>query len=319
MTAMISGRRLSAYLAVAGGCAVLALAVWKITGTGDTGAMPAGKPAVEKSAAPAPGPDPLDPVLKVLGHGGTPLELENAIGVLDTMRRVRTRLTAGQHAALLAALERGTPARMSNGSWAHIFNSACNVLAKTQAVPDKGLLDLLERVALRDPRLVMRLYALQHIGCRYDAAGPDDRQRLRELVRGMLTDPASKTAGTALVLWRSWEKSAGPGDVSSLESGRAIVADAGRPVDVRVTALHAIGDDPGVLELARAIGPDRTQPLLLRKAALNLIGRHGTEPDLTLLRLCGRESPRLAQAGDPAARVLKDRLAGIQQPVLQPY
>lgn len=316
MIVMPSGRRLLAGLAVAGVCAVLALAVWRITGTGNTGAMPA-KPAAGKSAAPRPGP--LDPVLAVLGHGGTPLELENAIGVLDTMKRVRTELTDGQRAALLAALERGTPARMSDGSWSHIFNSACNVLAKAQAAPDKGLLDLLERVALHDPRLVMRLYALQHIGVRYEAAGPADRQRLRALVQGILTDPASETAGTALVLWRSWEESAGPGDMSLLESGRAIVADAGRPVDVRVSALHAIGDDPAVLELARAIAPDGTHPLLLRKAALNLIGRHGTEQDLTVLRLCGQESSRLAQAGEPAARVLKDRLAGIPQPVLYPY
>ena len=317
MTSMPSGRRLLSCLAVAGGCAVLALAVWKITGAGNTGALPANQAG--KSAAHKPGPDPLDPVLAVLAHGGTPLELENAIGVLDTMTRVGTGLTAGQRTALLAALEHGTPARMSDGSWSHIFNSACNVLAKAQTVPDKGLLDLLERVALHDPRLVMRLYALQHIGRRYDTAGPADRQRLRALVHGMMTDPASKTAGTALVLWRSWEKSAGPGDVSSLDLSRAIAADAGRPVDVRVTALHAIGDDPGVLELARVIAPDRTQPLLLRKAALNLIGRHGTEQDLTVLRLCGRESPRLSQAGEPAARVLKDRLAGIPQPVLHPY
>jgi len=319
VTIMPFRRFFPACLAVAGGCAVLALAVWKITGKGNTGAPPAGKLAAEKSAAPRPGPDPLDPVLNVLGHGGTPLELENAIGVLDTMTRVGTGLTARQRAALLAALERGTPSKMSDGSWSHIFNSACNVLAKAQATPDKGLLDLLERVALHDPRLVMRLYALQHIGCRYAAASPADRQRLRALVHGMLSDPTAKTAGTALVLWRSWEKSAGPGDISSLDLSRAIVADAGRPVDVRVTALHAIGDDPVVLELARAIAPDRTQPLLLRKAALNLIGRHGQEQDLTVLRLCGRESPRLAQAGDPAARVLKDRLAGIPQPVLHPY
>ena len=98
-----------------------------------------------------------------------------------------------------------------------------------------------------------------------------------------------------------------------------MAVDPARPVDVRIAALHAIGEDPGVLDLARTIAPDHSQPLLLRKAALNLIGRHGTSQDLTVLRLCSRESPRLSQAGEPAARALQDRLAGISPPVLHPY
>ena len=315
---MIASRRFLVGLAVAGGGVVLALVAWKISGTDNRGTMHA-NPGAGRFAAVKPVADPLDPVLAVLAHGGTPLELENAIGVLDTMTRVGTGLTAVQRTALLVAMERGTPAKMADGSWSHIFNSACNVLAVAQAAPNDAFLRLLERVAVDDPRLVMRLYALQHIGCNYATASPDDQQRLRALVQRLLADPASKTAGTALVLWRSWEKSAGPGVIPSLELSRAIVTDAGRPVDVRVTALHAIGDEPAVLELARAIAPDRSQPLLLRKAALNLIGRHGTEQDLTVLRLCSRENPRLSQAGEPAARVLQDRLAGIPQPVLQPY
>jgi hypothetical protein len=281
--------------------------------------MPAVKLATETSATLKPVGDGLNQVLKVLGHGGTSLELEQAIGFLDKITRLRKGLADHQRAVLLAALERGSPAKMAEGPWSHIFNSACNALATAQPVTDEALLSLLERVALDDPRLVMRLYALQHIGARYDAASPASQQRLRDLVQRLLAAPSSKTAGTALVLWRRWEKSAGPGDISTLDLGRAIAADAGRPVDVRVTALHAIGDDPRVLDLARTIATDRTQPLLLRKVALNLIGRHGGEGDLTVLRLCSGESPRLAQAGDPAARSLKDRLAGIPQPVLKPY
>jgi hypothetical protein len=297
---------------------VLALVAWKISATDNRGTMPV-NPTAGNFAAVKPVADPLDPVLAVIAHGGTPLELENAIGVLDTMTRVGAGLTAGPRTALLAALEDGAPAAMADGSWSHVFNSACNVLAVAQATPDDAFLRLLERVAVDDPRLVMRLYALQHLGCNYAAASPADQQRLRALVQRLLADPASKTAGTALVLWRSWEKTAGPGKIPSLDLSRAMVTDAGRPVDVRVTALHAIGDELAVLELARAIAPDRSQPLLLRKAALNLIGRHGTEPDLTVLRLCSRENPRLAQAGEPAARVLQDRLAGIPQSVRLHY
>jgi hypothetical protein len=316
---VISKHRVIAGLSVVGACVAIGFVIWKITEARRLPHPVGGNPAAHKVAVGKPVGVGLDQVLKVLGHGGTPLELEDAIGFLDTVARHGKGLAEHQRAALLAALERGTPTRMADGSWSHIFNSACNALATAQPVTDERLLSLLERVAVDDPRLVMRLYALQHIDSRYDASSPASRQRLRDLVQRLLADPTSKTAGTALVLWRRWEKTAGPGTLSSLELSRAIAADAKRPVDVRVTALHAIGDDPRVLDLARTIAPDRSQPLLLRKAALNLIGRHGEEQDLAVLQLCGRESPRLAQAGDPAARSLKDRLAGHIPPVLQPY
>ena len=316
---MIEKWRLFVGLGFACCCLALAVVAWKLTVPTDRSAPVPTQPVAREGAAAKPGPDEFGGVLAVLAHGGTALELGDAIGFLDTVTRIGKGLAEPQRRALLAALERGTPARMMDGSWSHIFNSACNVLAVAQAVPDDAFLRLLERVAVDDPRAVMRLYALQHIGCNFAAAVPADQQRLRALVRRLLDDPASKTAGTALVLWRSWEKAAGPGTLSSLALSRAIAADAGRPVDVRVSALHAIGGDPAVLDLARSIAPDRSQPLLLRKAALNLIGRHGTEQDLTVLSQCSRENPRLSQAGEPAARVLKDRLAGIPQPVLRPY
>jgi hypothetical protein len=258
-------------------------------------------------------------VLKVIAQGGTALELGTAISTLDTLTRTGKGLTDKRQAELLAALERGMPEGMPNGSWSHLFNSACNALATARAVADEGLLGLLERTALDDERLVMRLFALQHLSFNYDAAPAASQQRMRTLVQRLLADPSSDTAGTALVVWRRWEKSAAPGDISFLELSRGIAADSGRPVDVRVTALHAIGDDPGVLELARTLAPDRKQPAILRKAALNLIGRHGGAGDLAILRQCTRENPRLAQAGAPAARALESRLAGIQKPNLRPY
>jgi len=302
-------------LSVGTGVAALVVAGWKMAMSpsepaGSAKPLARATPAVRQSAA------GVDQMLAVLARGGTTLEREEAIGFLDTIARGRTGLPKDQRAALLAALERGTPAGMAEGSWFHLFNSACNALAVAQAAGDETLLGLLERVALTDSRLVMRLYALQHIGRHYAAACAATRQRLRSLVQRL---PSSQAAGAALVLWRSWESAAGPGDMSSLDLSRAIAADAGRPVDVRVTALHAIGDDPAVLDLARSIAQDRIQPVILRKAALNLIGRHGGPQDLTVLNLCSRESQRLAQAGEPAARALKDRLAGIPQPVLHPY
>jgi len=297
----------------------LAFLAWRLTGPVNHSAPVPANPAAGDFVTAIPAHNEFGRVLVVFSRGGTALELEDAIGVLDAVTRVGKGLADAQRQTLLAALEHGAPAGMAEGSWFHIFNSACNALAVAQPAGDETLLGLLERVALTDKRLVMRLYALQHIGSHYSSASPASRKRLRSLVQHLLADPSSKTAGTALVLWRRWEKTAGPGEMSSLDLSRAIAADAGRPVDVRVAALHAIGDDPGVLDMARAIAPDRTQPAILRKAALNLIGRHGEERDLDVLRECSRESSRLAQAGEPAARSLKDRLAGIQEPALLPY
>lgn len=238
---MIQKWRFLAGLLVVGCCIVIALAAWKLsTSERRSAAMPAVAATPGGSVAKG-GPDELDPVLVVLSRGGTTREIEVAIGILDTMVRTRKGLTEQQRSSILTALERGTPAGMAEGSWFHIFNSACNGLAAAQAVPDEALLGLLERTALHDPRLVMRLYALQHLACRYDAAGPASQQRMRSLVQGLVSDSSSQTAGTALVLWRRWERIAGPGAPSSLEMSRAIAADGGRPVDVRVTALQAIG------------------------------------------------------------------------------
>lgn len=316
---MTGKRRARLCLAIGTGVVALALAAWRIALPGGPPATPAAQPLARAAPAVKPAGDGFDQVLEVLARGGTTLERERAICFLDTISRVGKGLAEGQRAALIAALEHGTPAGMAEGSWFHLFNSACNALAVAQPAGDETLLGLLEHVALADPRLIMRLYALQHIGRHYAAASPTTRQRLRTLVRRLLDDPSSQTAGTALVLWSGWEKTAGPGDMSFLDLSRSIATDAGRPVDVRVTALHAIGGDPGVLDVARAIAPDRRQPAILRKAALNLIGRHGEERDLDLLRLCSRESSRLAQAGEPAAHALESRLAGIHSPVLRPY
>lgn len=315
---MIPNRRLLIGCAVVIGSATLAWLAWKLPNhasqTSTETAKPALNPAASKGAR-----DEFDRMLMVLTSGGNVLEIENAIGFLDTVTRNGKGLKSTQRAELIAALQRGKPAAMLDGSWSHLFNCACNALATGQPAPDEVLLGLLERVAVNDASLVLRLFALQHIGRHFSTASQATQQRLRSLVRQLMNDPSSQTAGTALTLWREWEKSAGPTDLSSFDLSHGIAADHGRPVDVRVAALHAIGDDSRVLGLARTIAVDRSQPVILRKVALNLIGRHGDQEDLAALRQCSKESPRLAQAGEPAARSLENRLAGITSPVLRPY
>jgi hypothetical protein len=305
-------------------CAVVALVIQRAgkssTGDGSTRAVSSVDNATAKPGPARPAPlAGWDRLIEVMAHGGAPAEVSEATGFLDELMRSHVSLEAGRREELLAALERGSPSGMGEGDWSHLFNNACNLLAVGQTAADERVLVLLERTAAEDSRLVMRLYALQHLGESYEHAGDDAKKRLRELVRKMLTQPDAPTAGTALVLWRKWEGSVeGEGD-SSNDISRAIVTDTTRPVDVRVSALHAIGDDPKVLDLARGIAPDRSQPVVLRKAAISLIGRHGQEKDLPVLRECGRESPRLSQAGVPAIRMLEDRIAGKPEPVPTSY
>ena len=306
-------RSLVSALIVTGGAAVLAGVWWLVRPP-----APPVAPVVAVTARPA-ASDPFSQTLAVLTSGGDPAAVGAAVEFLDTTARLGKALDDERQAALLAALNRNTPKGMGEGEWAHLFNSACNALAAGSTVPDKALVALLERTAADDPRLVMRLYALQHLGLRYAACESPEQERIRTLVRGILADPQSPVAGTALVLCRLWETPDQPGQIPSLETARALAADPSRPVDVRVTALHAAGDDPGVLPLARTLAADSTQPVILRKSALYLIGRHGTTEDLALLRRCGGESSRLAQAGEPAARSLEDRLAGRPRPVFMPY
>ena len=284
-------------------------------------AVPEVAALVPPATAPAPAAaEPYAQTMAVLTRGGSAGEEAAAIEFLDTVTRFDQALSEPRRAAMLAALDHGSPPGMTTGSWAQLFHSACNALAAGGTAPAPEFIALLEHLATHDSRQVIRLYALQHLGNRYAACDAATRERLRALVSGMLAErPVSPVAGTALVLARSWETSGPPAAVAGCETARMLAADATLPVDVRVTALHTAGEDAAVLETARALAADLAQPVILRKAALCLIGRHGTAEDFPLLRRCSAASPRLAQASDPAARALKARLDGRPQPQLQPY
>lgn len=259
--------------------------------------------------------------MAVLTHSATSGETAAAIETLDTISRLGAPLPAERRTALTAALERGSPSGMAPGSWAHLFNCGCNALSAGQPDPDPQLIGLLEGLAVGDSRQVIRLYALQHLGMLYAACDADTQERIRTLVSGILEErPVSPVAGTALVLARLWEKADNPAaGASALSSALLISVDAALPVDVRVSALHTAGENAAVLETSRSIAADPIQPAILRKSALHLIGRYGSAADLPLLHRCSRESPRMAQAGSPAADAIQARLEGNSQPILRPY
>jgi hypothetical protein len=316
----VRGRVIFGFAALSG-VAMVGILAWEM---GDRGTSAVTKPTrsvpeVGGMGKKLPPPVGFDRVLEVFAQGGTSLKFGEAVELLDSMTRSGKALEGSSREELLAAMEHGTPEGMGEGEWSHLFNNACNVMAVGQSTADEKLIALLERIASDDPRLVMKLYALQHLGVSYDRASETSQQRLRLLVRQMLAEPDSQTAGTALVLLRKWEGST-EGDAAATKNLRwTMVTDITRPIDVRVSALHTIADDPGVIELARRIASDPAQPIILRKVAINLIGQHGEASDLPVLRQYGQESPRLAQAGTPAVRMLEERLGGKVQPALVPY
>ena len=295
------------FLAV-GSCAAIGILGWLAMRPSPSGFLEL--PPAE--AGPVPGHRDLPLVLSVLGKGGTHGQIEAAIEWLDNAARDGEPPGGADREALLAAFPLPAPAGLPDTARAHIFNSACNALG---GAPDEALLLLLERIATGDPSHVMRLYALQHLGTRYEAAPPAWRERLRSLVRGLESGPA---AGTALVLGRQWDP-ASRDDPAAVRQALGMAADPARPVDVRVTALHAAGGDASCLPAARSIAADASQPVILRKAAISLIGRHGGPEDIGLLGRCSSESGRLAQAGEPAARALRGRLAGPPAPAPAPF
>ena len=159
---MIPNRRLLIGCAVVVGSATLAWLAWKLPShspqTPTVTAKPTLNPTDSKAAR-----DEFDRMLMVLTGGGTALEIENAIGFLDTVTRNGKGLKSTQRAVLIAALQRGKPAAILDGSWSHLFNCACNALATGQPAADEALLGLLERVAVNDSSLVLRLFVTRGI------------------------------------------------------------------------------------------------------------------------------------------------------------
>ena len=265
--------------------------------------------------------DPFERVIAVLADGASAQEIEAAVDFLDTTTRLGVPLTAQRQSTLITALQQGTPPGMTTGSWAHLFNSACNALATGGSPSNAGLVALLEHYAVQGAHHEIRLYAMQHLGMCYTECDVATRHRLRKWVSGILAErPVSPVAGMALVLATQWDAGRAAADSASLlESARLVAADPTVPVDVRVSALHTAGENASVLATARVLAADTSQPVILRKSAIYLIGRHGLAADLPLLERCVSEGFRLAQAGEPARKTLQARLNGEASPIFRPY
>lgn len=197
-----------------------------------------------------------------------------------------------------------------------LFNSAFNVMHL--GADQESFSRLLHKLALHDPVRTMRLYALQHIGLQRAGGrltGPlaeEIHTSLNEFTFGSNGD----VAGSAVTLLAEWN---GPNSAAPevLDKAANIAADTDRPVDVRLSALHAAGSR--ALPLAREMAMDITAPVILRKSAISCIGRYGDAGDFAHLENLSGENIRLAQAAEPALRRIRDRLANPEPPALIPF
>lgn len=263
-------------------------------------------------------PEPSHEVLRhVCDTGGNERTRQLAIVWLDEQARLGQPPPADQETTLLAMLrDNGHPAW--DGEYRlWLFNSAFNVLQHSRDTT--ALAGILHDLATRDPDRTMRLYALQHIGSMRDNARLTGAlaDEILATLRQLAAAPDSEVAGTAVVLLASWHGADSPADSGVPGQAVAIAVDPGRPVDVRVSALHAAGAH--ALEDARRLAVDVSQPVILRKAAIACLGRHGDERDFPALETIRREHFRLAQAADPALRTIRHRLAAPDAPALVPF
>lgn len=262
---------------------------------------------------------------KIFKEGGSTREIEEAIGWLDEHWRLKEELPAGKRETLLRWMNGPIPKGMDKADWHHLYNSSCNTMTAGGIRPDEGFLDLLEKDAVEGRDQVTKLYALQHLGRHRTMMGKDRQKSVLRILEKILANPKSNTVGTALVLKSNWdgnrivaEEESFAHTTFTIEQSLKIASDQSRSTDIRSTALMVAGDFPECLELCREIAGNREEHMLLRKAAMRLIGRHGSGEDETLLETSIRENPRLAQAAGPALASLRRRLAGKDEPVVEP-
>jgi hypothetical protein len=256
--------------------------------------------------------------------GGDPATRQQALIWLDERARTLMPLSPEQESWLLSLIENGGHQAWDIEYQLGFYNSAFNALhlSDNPAPLTRILLDL----ASKHPHRTMRLYALQHIGSQWatrripEAYAPE----IRDFLHQQILLPDSEIAGSCLVILAAWDDSlfssavadhAPLGDIP--KRACEIAADATRPVDVRVTALHAAAAQ--ALELSRKLAGDTEQPMLLRKAAIACMGRYGDQNDITSLQSLSGQNPRLAQAADPALALISHRIAHKNSPTPVPF
>lgn len=305
----------------------LILAAWLVWHVREPGADSDSKSRHAVSAAQSPGTaetiDLADPAVAfttfqhVLDSGGCEITRPIAIEWLDRHASTFAAPRPPEVAAIFEMITRGGHSSWDPGYRQHIFNSAFNTLHLTTTA--ESLTRTLHHLAIHDADRIMRLYAMQHLNAQRRVGhlpdGPladEVHASLRKIAHGS-EEECSGYAIQVLISWDGGEES----DPSLQQLALATAADTARPVDIRVTALHAAG--PASLALARTLATRTEEHVMLRKAAIARIGELGTEADFPSLETLLRENSRIAQATEPALLAIRSRIANPDKPRPLPY
>ena len=243
----------------------------------------------------------------VVERGGDEHQRKFAIEWLDEQTRLKIPPKPDQETWLLSVIEKGGHPDWDIEAKLWIFNDAFAYLHLGNQ--HERLTAILQNLALKHPHITMRLYALQHIDIQRSVGnltGPH-ADKTYEILEQLAKESDGKVAGSALVALTNWDGPKVPPSEKLVKLALQLAADTNRTVDVRITAIHAVGN--GALELARTLATDLTQPVMIRKASIACIGKYGTESDTASLKQLAKENFRIAQAAEPALAAITNRIA----------
>lgn len=249
--------------------------------------------------------------------GGCDTTRPVAISWLDRHAREHTALRPEQIDYVFTMIEQGGHTSWPSSYRQHLYNSAFNALHHCRV--EERYTRVMHYLALHDADRTMRLYALQHLGAQRRIGVLDGTlaDEIKATLVSLASDAQGDLSGTAIQVLSWWDGSLETiEDPTTLALALATAEDSSRPVDIRVSAIHAAG--PASLPLARRLASDTVQPLMVRKSAIARIGHHGDARDLSALETLRSESSRLAQAAEPALQFIRDRQAHPNRPAPRP-
>lgn len=253
----------------------------------------------------------------VCERGGDKTTRRLAISWLDEQTRKRKPLPHARQEWLLDMVQSGGHPDWDIEARLWILNSAFNVLHLGSG--HEELTRLLVKLATTHPSKTMRLYALQHIDAQRSIGKLSGAmaEEARAILWEIASDPRSKVSGTALIALIRWDGPDQTPEQTLLDLAVQLVADPERPVDIRVTALHASGERS--LPLARQLASETNHPIHLCKATIANIGKYGNQSDIAVLEELERENFRIAQAVTPAMKGIRHRALNHRPRQLIPF
>jgi len=189
-----------------------------------------------------------------------------------------------------------------------IKNKIMNLL-RSQETPQNELTGvLLELLQNKEQDMVVRIYALQHLGLWYKDGGGRGDSRIADALHSAIQDTDSELAGAALLTMRYLAENDVAFDAAELKTEALAIVNSPTANQLsRVSAIQVAaslsektGDATPYLQYAES-GND----MLMRMAALAAIGKSGDQSQRELLEnIIGQEKPPITTAAKSALRNL---------------